>query len=114
MRPPDFETLAQEALEQVRTAVEATELDIDVEVKGDGVLELGFEDGSKIVVNRHSAAGEVWVAARQGGFHLRWDGAAWRDTREGRELFGLLSRLVSSQSGTPVVLAPPRKPPASS
>jgi len=114
MRPPDFETLAQEALEQVRTAIEAIDLDIDVEVKGDGVLELGFEDGSKIVVNRHSAAGEVWVAARQGGFHLRWDGAAWRDTREGRELFGLLSRLVSSQSGTPVVLAPPRKPAASS
>jgi len=114
MRPPDFETLAQEALEQVRTAIEATDLDIDVEVKGDGVLELGFEDGSKIIVNRHSAAGEVWVAARQGGFHLRWDGAAWRDTREGRELFGLLSRLVSSQSGTPVVLAPPRKPAASS
>jgi CyaY protein len=114
MRPPDFENLAQEALEQVRTAIEATDLDIDVEVKGDGVLELGFEDGSKIVVNRHSAAGEVWVAARQGGFHLRWDGAAWRDTREGWELFGLLSRLVSSQSGTPVVLAPPRKPAASS
>ncbi len=114
MRPPDFEALAQETLEQVRAAIEATDLDIDVEVKGDGVLELGFEDGSKIIVNRHSAAGEVWVAARQGGFHLRWDGEAWRDTREGRELFGLLSRLVSSQSGKPVVLAPPRKPAASS
>lgn len=114
MRPPDFEFRAQEALEQVRTAIEATDLDIDVEVKGDGVLELGFEDGSKIVVNRHSAAGEVWVAARQGGFHLRWDGAAWRDTREGRELFALLSKLVSSQSGSPVVLAPPRNPAASS
>lgn len=109
MKPVDFETLATEALEQVRAAVEATDLDVDVETKGDGVLEVEFEDGSKIVVNRHSAAGEVWIAAREGGFHLRWDGRAWRDTREGRELFALLSKLVSTHAGAPVVLAPPRR-----
>lgn len=109
MKPADFEALAAEALEQVRAAIESTDLDVDVEAKGDGVLELAFDDGSKIVVNRHSAAGEVWIAARQGGFHLRWDGSTWRDTREGRELFALLSKLVSAQAGTPVVLAPSRR-----
>ena len=47
------------------------------------MLEIEFADGSKIIVNRHGAAREIWVAARSGGFHFRWDGAAWRDTRDG-------------------------------
>ena len=70
-----------------------------------GVLELEFGNGSKIIVNRHGAAREIWVAARSGGFHFRWDGAAWRDTRDGAELFAALSKLVSAQSGTGVILS---------
>jgi CyaY protein len=44
------------------------------------------------------------VAARSGGFHFRWDGSAWRDTRNRTELFAALSKLVSMQSGRPVIL----------
>ena len=57
-------------------------------------------------VNRHAAAKEIWVAARSGGFHYRWDGAAWKDTRDGTAVFGSLSKLVSAQSGSPVRLSP--------
>jgi len=56
-------------------------------------------------VNRHVAAREIWVAARAGGFHFRWDGSAWRDTRDGGELFAALSRLISAQSGSGVILS---------
>ena len=70
------------------------------------MLEIEFADGSKIIVNRHAAAREIWVAARAGGFHFRWDGSAWRDTRQGSELFGELSKLVSAQGGEPVLLRP--------
>ena len=63
-------------------------------------------DGSRMVINRHAAAREIWVAARAGGFHFRWDGGAWRDTRDGTELFAALSKLVSAQSGQPVTLQP--------
>jgi CyaY protein len=59
-----------------------------------------------MVINRHGAAREIWVAAPSGGYHFRWDGTAWRDTREGAELFGLLSRLVSACSGQAVLLRP--------
>jgi CyaY protein len=109
MTPAGFDALAAAALEDIEAAFEATEVDVDLEAKGDGVLEITFADGSKMVVNRHGAAQEVWVAARMGGFHYRWDGSAWRDTRDGSELFASLSRLVSAQSGTPVVLAPGRR-----
>ena len=66
--------------------------------------EVELHDGSKIVVNRHAAAQEVWVAARAGGFHFRWDGEAWRDTKDGRELMAVLSDLASTQAGCRVDL----------
>src|SRR5512132_4181341 len=106
MTQADFEALADAALEQIQLALDASGIDVDVESKADGVLELTFEDGSKMVINRHRAAREIWVAARAGGFHFRWEGGAWRDTRGGTELFAALSKLVSEQSGQPVRLKP--------
>jgi len=102
----DFDQLATRALERIDAALEASGIDADVELKEGGVLEVEFSDGSKIIVNRHGAAREIWVAARAGGFHFRWDGAAWRDTREGTELFAALSKLVSAQGGEAVLLRP--------
>jgi len=102
----EFGQRADEALERIEAALEATGVDADVERKDGGVLEIEFEDGSRMVINRQGAARELWVAARAGGFHFRWDGAAWRDTREGTELFAALSKLVSAQSGRSVRLAP--------
>src|SRR5262245_13576906 len=101
----EFEALAAPVLERVEAALEASGLDLDVELKAGGVLEIEFEDGSKIIVNRHMAAREIWVAARTGGFHFRWDGQAWRDTREGTELFAALSKLISAQTGGGVILS---------
>jgi CyaY protein len=106
MDETEFEALAERALGRLEAALEASGVDADVERKEGGVLELEFTDGSKMIVNRHGAAREIWVAARAGGFHFRWDGAAWRDTRDGGELFAALSRLVSAQSGQPVLLRP--------
>jgi CyaY protein len=101
-----FEALATRALERVEAALEASGIDADFELKDGGVLEIEFADGSKIIVNRHAAAREIWVAARAGGFHFRWDGSAWRDTREDGELFTALSKLVSAQGGKAVLLRP--------
>lgn len=112
MEQAEFEALANAALEQIQFALEASGIDADIEAKADGVMELTFENGSKMVINRHGAARELWVAARSGGFHFRWDGAAWRGTRDGTELFTALSKLVSAQGGEPVVLAPREAPPS--
>ena len=106
MTESEFEALADAAIAALERALEASALDVDLEPKGSGVLELEFADGGKIVVNRHTAARELWVAARSGGFHFRYDGSRWRDSRDGSEFFAALSRLCSAQSGTPVILAP--------
>jgi len=44
------------------------------------------------------------VAAKSGGYHFRFDGVRWVNTRDGEDLFAALSRLVSAQSGTGVIL----------
>lgn len=104
MDETEFAALAERALERIERALEESGIDADTQLKEGGVLEIEFADRSRMVINRHGAAREIWVAAKSGGFHFRWDGAAWRDTREGTELFAALSRLVSAQGGQPVLL----------
>jgi CyaY protein len=104
MTESEFDQLAEAALERVSRALEESGVDCDWELKAGGVLELEFADGSRIIVNRHSAARQIWVAARSGGYHFRHDGSRWIDTRDGGELFAGLSRRVSEQSGSPVIL----------
>jgi|SRR5436190_15122593 len=106
MDEQEFSALAERALARIETALEECGVDADVESKDGGVLEIEYASGARMVINRHGAAREIWVAAPSGGFHFRWDGAAWRDTRDGSELFAALSRLVSALSGQAVRLAP--------
>ncbi len=102
MTESEYGHLADATLSRLEAALDAAEL--DYERAGGGVLEIEFEDDSVIVVNKQAAAQEIWVAAKSGGFHYRWDGGAWRDTRGGEELFAALSRLASAQSGGSVAL----------
>ena len=104
MNDSEFNALADAALQQIETGLERSGADLDFEMVGDSVLEIEFADGGKIIVNRHEAAREVWVAAKSGGFHYRWDGCCWQDTRGGPELMAALSALVSQQAGEEVTL----------
>jgi CyaY protein len=106
MTESEFNLLADAALERLDGALEASGADLDWELKAGGVLEIELADGSKIIVNRHAIAREIWVAAKSGGFHYRYDAAAadWVNTRDGEALFPALARLLSLQAGEPVVL----------
>lgn len=105
MTDSEFEALADATLAAIERALEESGVDADLQMKGTGLLEIEFENGTKMVLNRQGAARELWVAARSGGFHYRHDGRCWRDSRDGTELFAALSKLVSAQAGTPVILA---------
>ncbi|MDR2186980.1 MAG: iron donor protein CyaY [Azonexus sp.] len=108
MNDKEFSGLADAVMARIEAALEKTAetsaADVDFERAAGGVLEIEFADGGKMIVNRHDVAREIWVAARAGGFHFRWDGRDWRDTRDGGELLAKLSELASQQAGAPVHL----------
>lgn len=81
-------------------------VDIDAARTG-GLLELGFPNGSKIVLNTQPPLHELWMAARAGGYHYKYVGGRWLD-RDGREFFDVLSTCASEQAG--VTLRFPRPP----
>ena len=102
MTESEYQHLADVTLNYLEAALDAA--GVDYERGTGGVLEIEFEDGSMIVVNKQAAAQEIWVAAKSGGFHYRWLGAAWCDNRGGEELFAALARLASAQAGYAVEL----------
>lgn len=97
MNDSEFAQLTDDAFARLEQGLENA--DLDFESPADGILEIEFDDGSKLVVNRHNVAREIWVAARSGGFHFRYDGTAWKDTRDGTELFAKLTALITAQGG---------------
>lgn len=100
----EFNRRAEAMLTRVEAALEACPVDLDFEIQPGGVIEIELANGSKIIVNRHAAAREIWVAARSGGYHFRPDGEHWVGTRDGAELMAELSRCLSEQAGEPVRL----------
>ena len=77
---------------------DATDADIDNQRVG-GMITLTFPNRSQIIINLQKPLHEVWLAARAGGFHYRFDGQAWRDTKLRTEFMADLSRHASDQAG---------------
>lgn len=106
-----YHSLSSKLLSSVEAALDAwlqsDVIDIDSARTG-GMLEMRFPDSSKIVVNTQAPLHEIWLAARSGGYHFRYQAGAWRDTKSGREFFDALSECASEQAGLELrFLAPP-------
>lgn len=98
-------TQAEALLQAVELACdrinEDTEADIDNQRVG-GMVTLTFSNRSQIVINLQKPLHEVWMAARSGGYHYRFDGQAWQDTKGAGEFFASLSRDASAQADQPL------------
>jgi iron-sulfur cluster assembly protein CyaY len=94
-----FNAMAEAELQCIEARLEACGVELDLEHKPGGVLEVEFDNGSKLIINRHSAAREIWVAAKSGGFHFRPQDGGWIAGRDGAELYATLARVVAEQSG---------------
>jgi len=103
-----FYAIAEKTLKAIEISLEEafqeTDLDLDISRQGGNVVNIQFEDKSVIVVNTQSPLQEIWVAAKEGGFHYKWSGTLseplWLNTKTGAELFSELSRLASQQAKT--------------
>jgi CyaY protein len=81
-----------------------TEADIDNQRVG-GMITLTFGNRSQIIVNLQKPLHEVWLAARSGGYHYRFDGQRWMDTKGQGEFWAQLSQDASAQAGLPLVFS---------
>ena len=82
-----------------------TYADVDNQRVG-GMITLTFPNRSQIVINLQKPLHEVWLAARCGGFHYKFDGTHWQDTKGQGEFWQSLSRYASDQSGQNLTFKP--------
>lgn len=81
---------------------DTTDADVDSQRSG-GMVTLTFPNRSQIVINLQRPLHEVWMAAQSGGYHFRFDGTAWQDTKGAGLFFERLSADAAEQSGLPLV-----------
>ncbi len=93
----EFNQAAGATLAHIEQVLE--DADLDFETPADGIIEVEFDDGSKIIINRHGIAREIWVAARSGGFHFMPVSGGWVDTKDGEPLYAKLTALIALQGG---------------
>jgi CyaY protein len=96
MTESEFNQLADAALARIETAIDHCDGDVECNRSGN-VLEVEFDNGQKIIINRHDINQEIWVAARSGAFHYAWQNGAWLSRRDDSELFGKLVELFTGQ-----------------
>lgn len=92
-------------LEQLEELLDESDADIDYDTVSD-ILTIEFEDNSKIIINYQSANGQLWLAARSGGFHYHYDeeNGGWKNDRNGIDFFDELSSLATEQAGEEIAL----------
>ncbi len=75
-----------------------SDADIDNQRTG-GMITMTFANRSQIIINLQKPLHEVWLAARSGGYHFRFDGQQWSDTKGQGEFFQRLTQDATTQSG---------------
>ena len=105
MTDPEFMDRAEALLTGIEVCCDRindeSDADIDNQRVG-GMVTLSFRNGSQIIVNLQKPLQEIWMAARAGGFHYRFDGTQWTDTKGEGEFFANLTRYASEQAGQPL------------
>jgi len=105
MDDASFDEVARDELHELEGAFSEIDPD-DVEVStSDGVLRLDLRDGTRIVINSHRAARQIWMAAVSSAWHFDPAGdGTWRASRTGEELRPTLARVVHERIGLSVAL----------
>ena len=100
----EFKNIAGQALDFIEAELEhlfeTSDFDVDLERQA-SVLNIAFPNKTVIVINLQTPLHELWVAAKEGGFHFKWAGTKdqplWLDTKTSEEFYSAVSRYISTQ-----------------
>ncbi|MBX3157887.1 MAG: iron donor protein CyaY [Deltaproteobacteria bacterium] len=100
MDEADFDRAAKDELHALEDALADVDPD-EVEVStSEGVLRLDLRDGTRIVINSHRAARQIWMAAVATAWHFDpLASGGWRAAKTGEDLRPTLVRLVHERIG---------------
>lgn len=98
-----FDKVSRGELLEIEDALSEVDPD-DVEVStSDGILRLELRDGTRVVINTHRAARQIWMAAVSTAWHFDRDpDGKWRARRTGEELRQTLAQLVEKRLAVPL------------
>ncbi len=103
MNAGEFNQKVDDTLSAIEDALDICDAELDWDFAG-GILAIECDNGSQVIINRQAPTQQIWVAARAGGFHFDYhaDEDCWK--QDGLELFALLNKSLSEQSGETVKL----------
>ncbi|MDR7380113.1 CyaY protein [Rhodoferax ferrireducens] len=105
MTDPEFMDRAEILLKAVEANCDrindSTDADIDNQRTG-GMVTLTFPNRSQIIINLQKPLQEIWMAAKSGGYHYKFNSDQWMDTKGQGEFFASLTRDASAQAGEPL------------
>ena len=102
----EFLRQAEACMRELQTKLDAfdpDELEADL---ASGVLKISFSDGRNCILNRQSAARQIWLAEGASAWHFSREplANAWLDTKGRGELAAVLSGILSRRLGRSVAL----------
>jgi iron-sulfur cluster assembly protein CyaY len=105
MDESSFDQAARDELHAIEDGLSDVDPD-DVEIStSDGILRLDLRDGTKIVINAHRAARQIWMAAVATAWHFDPIAAGrWVASKTGDELRATVVRLLADHAGVRVSL----------
>ena len=106
MNEAEYNQIVDDLMFSIEESIDEGTADLDYENSA-GMLTITCEaNGSQIILSRQPSMGEIWLAARSGGFHFRLQSEAgveaWRNTVSGELLSVMLSEACTAQSGEAV------------
>lgn len=100
-----FDSVARAELARIEDSLADVDPDVIEVHASDGVLRLDLRDGTKIVINSHRAARQIWMAAVASAWHFDpVDGGRWVASKTGDELHATVNRLVGEHVGLTLAL----------
>lgn len=106
MNDLDYLDHAERALAAIERACDrindSSDIDIDNQRTG-GMITLTFANRSQIIINLQKPLQEIWMAAKAGGFHYKFNSGQWLNTKDDSDLFAALTEYASEQAGQAVI-----------
>ncbi|WP_165008612.1 iron donor protein CyaY [Neisseria yangbaofengii] len=104
MTESEFIRHTEELFNRIEDQIDENGWNFDCRFAGN-VLTIEADDGTQIIVNRHTPNQELWIAAKSGGYHFTEKDGQWLSTRDNSEFFAVLNDALSAASGEDVAVA---------